>query len=173
MKNKKIKLALIIGVVVIAAVAVTASLLTVLSNVLKPADFDYVEIQSGENTGYYRYCYGELNQNERNIYNVIMQSIYNMPEKIEVPPLEDGDLLNIFQAISLDNPDLFCLGLKVTLQREGQKVYFVPEYTMTYEEYTMKLANAKNIAMTVAQQAMAYPTQYEQELFVHDYIINH
>ena len=173
MKNKKIKLVLIIGVVVIAAVAVTASLLTVLSNVLKPADFEYVEIQSGENTGYYRYCYGELNQNERNIYNVIMQSIYNMPEKIEVPPLEDGDLLNIFQAISLDNPDLFCLGLKVTLQREGQKVYFVPEYTMTYEEYTMKLANAKNIAMTVAQQAMAYPTQYEQELFVHDYIINH
>ncbi len=75
MKKKKIKLVLIIGVVVIAAVAVTASLLTVLSNVLKPADFEYVEIQSGENTGYYRYCYGELNQNERNIYNVRIGSL--------------------------------------------------------------------------------------------------
>ncbi|MBR3810351.1 MAG: hypothetical protein IKK46_08640 [Clostridia bacterium] len=173
MKNKKIRLVAIVVAVVILAGVVTASLLGLLSNVLKPADFTYIDIPSGENTGYYRYAYNELNQNERNIYNVILQNIYSMPEKIEVPALEDGDLLKIFEAISYDNPDLFCLGLTSTLQREGQKIYFVPDYIMTYEDYSMKLSNAKNIAMTIAQQASAYPTQYEQELFVHDYIINH
>ena len=173
MKNKKVRLVAIVVAVVILAGIVSVSLLSLLSNVLKPADFNYIEIPSGPDTGYYRYSYNELNQNERNIYNVIMQSIYSMPEKIEVPPLEDGDLLKVFEAISYDNPDLFCLGLTSTLQREGQKIFFVPDYIMTYEEYSMKLSNAKNIALTIAQQAKAYPTQYEQELFVHDYIINH
>lgn len=173
MKNKKVRLVAIVVAVVILAGIVSVSLLNLLSNVLKPADFTYIEMPSGPDTGYYRYSYNELNQNERNIYNVIMQSIYSMPEKIEVPPLEDGDLLKIFEAISYDNPDLFCLGLTSTLQREGQKIFFVPDYIMTYEEYSMKLSNAKNIALTIAQQAKAYPTQYEQELFVHDYIINH
>lgn len=173
MKNKKIRLVAIVVAVVILAGVVSLSLLSLLSNVLKPAEFSYIEIPSGENTGYYRYSYNELNQNERNIYNVIMQSIYNMPERIEVPALEDGDLLKIFEAISYDNPDLFCLGLTSTLQREGQKIYFVPDYIMSYDEYSMKLSSAKNIANTIAQQAMAYSTQYEQELFVHDYIINH
>ena len=173
MKNKKLRLVAIVAAVIVLAVVVSMSLLTLLSNVLKPADFTYIELPSGPDTGYYRYSYNELNQNERNIYNVIMQSIYSMPERIEVPPLEDGDLLKIFEAISYDNPDLFCLGLTSTLQREGQKVYFVPDYIMTYEEYSAKLSNAKNIALTIAQQAKVYPTQYEQELFVHDYIINH
>ncbi len=173
MKNKKVRLVAIVVAVVILAGVVSLSLLNILSNVLKPADFSYIEIPSGENTGYYRYSYNELNQNERNIYNVIMQSIYNMPERIEVPALEDGDLLKIFEAISYDNPDLFCLGLTSTLQREGQKIYFVPDYIMTYEEYSMKLSSARSIANTIAQQAMAYSTQYEQELYVHDYIINH
>ncbi len=173
MKNKKVRLIAIVVAVVILAGVVSLSLLSILSNVLKPADFSYVEIPSGENTGYYRYSYNELNQNERNIYNIIMQSIYTMPERIEVPPLEDGDLLKIFEAISYDNPDLFCMGLTSTLQREGQKIYFVPDYIMSYDEYSMKLSSAKNIANTIAQQAMAYSTQYEQELYVHDYIINH
>lgn len=173
MKSKKIRLVAIVVAVVILAGVVSFSLLNLLSNVLKPAEFTYVELPSGPDTGYYRYAYNELNQNERNIYNVIMQSIYSMPERIEVPPLEEGDLLKIFEAISYDNPDLFCLGLTSTLQREGQKVFFIPDYTMSYEDYSLKLSNAKNIALSIVQQAKAFPTQYEQELFVHDYIINH
>ncbi len=173
MKSKKIRLVAIVVSVVILAGVVSVSLLNLLSNVLKPAEFTYVELPSGADTGYYRYAYNELNQNERNIYNVIMQSIYSMPERIEVPPLEEGDLLKIFEAISYDNPDLFCLGLTSTLQREGQKVFFIPDYTMSYEDYSLKLSNAKNIALSIVQQAKAFPTQYEQELFVHDYIINH
>lgn len=174
MKNKKIRLIAIICAVAVVAVTATACLLVLLSNVLKPATFEYTELPTGEGTGYYRYAYNELNQNERNIYNVIIQNIYSMPERIEVPPLEDGgDLLKIFEALSYDNPDLFCLGLTSKLQREGQKVFFVPDYIMTYEEYSTKLVNAKNIALSIAQQAQTYPTQYEQELFVHDYIINH
>lgn len=76
MKNKKIRLVAIVVAVVILAGVVTMSLLGLLSNVLKPADFTYIDIPSGENTGYYRYAYNELNQNERNIYNVILQNIY-------------------------------------------------------------------------------------------------
>lgn len=173
MKNKKVKLIAIVVSVVILAGIVTVSLLNLLSNLLKPADFTYIEIPSGADTGYYRYSYNELNENEKNIYNVIMQSIYEMPERIEVPPLENGDLLKIFEAISYDNPDLFCLGLTSTLQREGQKIYFIPDYIMTYEEYSVRLSNAKNIALAIVQQAKGFATQYEQELFVHDYLINH
>ncbi|MBR2876071.1 MAG: hypothetical protein IKC01_02935 [Clostridia bacterium] len=173
MKSKKLRIVAIVAAVIVLAGVVSFSLLNLLSNVLKPQDFNYIDVPSGADTGYYRYAYNELNANERNVYNIVIQNIYGMPEKIEVPALEDGDLLKVFEAISYDNPDLFCLGLTSTMQREGQKVYFIPQYIMTYDEYNARLTNAKNIALSIAQQAKAYPTQYEQELFVHDYLIQH
>ena len=47
MKNKKIRLVAIVVAVVILAGVVTMSLLGLLSNVLKPADFTYIDIPSG------------------------------------------------------------------------------------------------------------------------------
>ncbi len=172
MKKSKV-VGLIAGVVALSLV-VTGLIISVLYNVaLKPSDFNNVIPTSGEGTGYFRYCYNELNDNEKQVYGVILQSIYNQPKKIEIPELNNGELAKIFQALSLDNPDLFNLGLKSRIYKSGFKTYFEPEYSVDYDTYKKQLKEADDIASVIINEAAQFTSVYEKEKYVHDYIINH
>lgn len=172
MKNKKIIISVICVAVVLALTLGGFFAVSIMKNKL-PSTFTPSAPTSGKGTGYYRHCYEELNDNEKLMYAVILQSVYSMPEKIEVPALSEGDFSKVFEALSYDNPDLFCLGLTSTLKEDGKKVYFVPEYSMTYDEYSAKLSEVNAIASAVSTNAMQYTSEYERELYIHDYIVNH
>ena len=168
------KIVAIIAVVLAVAILATGLLLGFfLKNNFKPTEFEIVTPVTGEGTGYYRYCYNDLSEAEKNVYSVIMQSIYSQPERIEIPDLGDGDLVKVFEAVSYDNPDLFNLGLNCKVYTEGVKTYFEAEYTLSKEEYTQKLKEAKDIASVIIDGASVYTSVYEKEKYVHDYIINH
>lgn len=172
--NGKNKLFLIIVITILSAVLVSGSVIVAMvKTAMKPTEFNFVTPASGEGTGYYRYCYDELNENEKKVYSVILQNIYQMPEKIEIPPLGDGVLDKIFEALSYDNPDLFFLGTNCTVYEEGYKTYFEPVYTMTFEEYSSRLSQAKAIADVIIKGTETYTSVYEKELYVHDYIVGH
>ena len=172
--SKKGKIAAIIAGVLALAVVVTGFMLNFLfESMFKPTEFDYIAPVSGDDTGYYRFCYDELNDNEKKVYSVIMQSIYTQPERIEIPDLGDGDLTKVFEAISYDNPDLFNLGLNCKVYSEGTKSYFESEYILSKEDYEQKLQEAKDIASVIIDGASVYTSVYEKEKYVHDYIINH
>ncbi len=179
-KNRKQKknsakklLAAVIAVVIVAALAVGGFAGVKLLEKSMPATFEPPTPTSGKGTGYYRHCYEELGDSEKLMYAVILQSIYSMPEKIEVPSLTEGDFSKVFEALSYDNPDLFCLGVSSKLAAEGKKTYFIPEYSMSYEEYSAKLTEVNGIASAIASNAVTYTSEYERELYIHDYIINH
>lgn len=173
-KGKKGLFAAIVALAVVFAVVFSGLVTAFLYGAfLKPADFEYVEPASGDGTGYYRHCYNELNENEKKVYSVILQNIYTQPERIEIPELKDWNLTKVFQAISHDNPDLFNLGLNCTVYTEGFKTFFETDYVMTYEDYTVKLQEAKDIASVIIDGASIYTSVYEKEKYVHDYIINH
>ena len=171
---KKGKIALVISLISVVAVVVIGLIITVIYNVaLKPADFENIIPVSGAGTGYYRYCYQELNEEEKAVYGVILQNIYNQPEKIEVPELANGDLTKVFKAISYDNPDLFNIGLKCKMYKKGFKNYFVPEYAIDYATYQKQLKEATEIASVIIEETKNFTSTYEKEKYVHDYIINH
>ncbi len=173
-KGKKGLFAAIVALAVVFAVVFSGLVTAFLYGAfLKPADFEYVEPASGDGTGYYRHCYNELNENEKKVYSVILQNIYTQPERIEIPELKDWNLTKVFQAISHDNPDLFNLGLNCTVYTEGFKTFFETDYVMTYEDYTVKLQESKDIASVIIDGASIYTSVYEKEKYVHDYIINH
>ncbi len=141
---------------------------------LKPADFGQLVPATGDGTGYYRHNYEELNDNEKLIYSVILKEIYSQPESIEIPTMQPGDdLSRIFQAISHDNPDLFGLSLNCSVYTRGYKTYFKPQYDITYDEYAKRLSEVQGVVSSIVTNAKSYKTLYEQEKFVHDYIINH
>lgn len=174
MKNKNKKnIIIIIAFFVLAALTVGSFVGLKLVQMNQPTVFAPPEPTSGEWTGYYRHCYAELADDEKLLYATILQSVYSMPERIEVPALTTGDFGKVFEAISYDNPDLFCLSTSSTLIQEGKKIFFLPEYNMTYEEYSSKLAEANAIASKIASNAIQYTSDYERELYIHDYIINH
>lgn len=172
-KNSKAKgIISVVAVVLITVVLATVFISQIYKEFIKPTEFEAVEPLSGAGTGYFRHCYEELNDVEKKFYAVVLQSIYSMPEKIEVPSLEGGDLNRVFEALSFDNPDLFCLGRRSSAYGEGNKIYFEPEYVMTKQEYDFKLAELNNVVNYIMQGAAAYNTVYDIELYVHDYIIN-
>ena len=173
-KSKKGVFAAIIAVVVVFAVVVSGIVVTALYNsFLKPTEFQFVAPVSGDGTGYYRHAYNELTDSEKNVYSVILQSIYTQPERIEIPQLGDGNLTTVFEALSYDNPDLFHLGLNCKVYTEGYKTYFETDYILDYADYTAKLQEAKDIASVIIDGASIYTSPYEKEKYVHDYIINH
>lgn len=169
---KKLLIAIIVLVVAAAVVVGGFSGIKLIEKSM-PSTFEPAAPTSGKGTGYYRHCYEELGDSEKLMYAVILQSVYSMPEKIEVPELTDGDFSKVFEALSYDNPDLFCLGISSKLVKEGKKTYFVPEYSISYDEYTAKLTEVNAIASAIASNAVSYTSEYERELYIHDYIINH
>ena len=174
MKNKK-KIIIIVAIALVVMLAVTLSLVAgVYKMFLSPADFtDYIIPVSGDGTGYYRYCYEELNESEKKIYSIVLEQIPSQPEKIEVPQLQDGDLNKVFKALSYDNPQLFNMGLNCRLFTQGQKSFFEVDYTMDSATYQSRLAEVENIANVIVEGASQHTSDYEKEKYVHDYIINH
>ncbi len=173
--KKKLKVIVpVAAVLLIAIVLSTVFAVRLYKELASPVAFDEVAAPaSGAGTGYYRHCYTELNDNEKKIYAVILRSIYEMPKRIEIPAMQEGDDLNrIFEAVSYDNPDLFCLGLFSSVYNEGQKTYFEPEYCMTREDYQTFLADVETVANGIITAAQGMTSDYEKELFVHDAIVN-
>lgn len=172
--NAKSRFFTIMGLVLALAVVVGGMIVfTIYETKLKPADFTFTTPASGDGSGYYRHCYDELNENEKQIYSVILENIYNMPEKIEVPELTDGDLNKIYTAISHDNPDLFSLDVNCTMYKSGYKTFFEPTYTMTLEEYTNAKKEVDSIVTAILNKTLEFTSVYEKELYVHDYIVTH
>ncbi len=172
---KKNKFKIIIAVSAAFLLVVTGVIISgVYDTFVKPDDFyDYFVCVSGDDTGYYRHCYEELTDEEKKIYNIILQDIYSQPEKIEIPELGNADLVTIFRALSYDNPDLFNLGLSCKAFQSGYRTYFKVDYSMDKETYDSQLKEAKAIAQVIIDGAKALPSDYEKEKYVHDYIINH
>lgn len=176
-KTKKSRKGIIVGIivaVVIFSLVVTGFVVTAIYNsFLKPEDFVFNAPLSGDGTGYYRHCYNELTDEEKNVYTIILEGIYSQPERIEIPQLGSGDLTRIFEAISYDNPDLFNIGLNCKVYTEGYKTFFETDYILDYADYTAKLQEAKNIASVIINDASVFTSAYEKEKYVHDYLINH
>ncbi len=171
---KKSKLALIIAAICVFAVVVTGLVISVIyETALKPADFDYVVPTSGEGTGHYRYCYNELNDNEKYLYSVIIQNVQSCPENIEVPAVSDVDLTKLGYALRNDNPEYFNIGLSSRMYKKGLKSFYTTTYELDYDTYTARLREAEGIASAIITKAQEYTSVYEQEKYVHDYIINH
>ncbi len=172
---KKGKLITIIIIVFIVGAVVCGSVVAGVYNAfLKPQSFnDYIIPVNGDDTGYYRHCYEELNDEEKKFYSIILSEIYTQPEKIEVPQLTNGDLQRVFRALLYDNPDLFNLGLKCKMYTSGYKTFFEIDYVIDYDTYKQRMAEVEAIAEVIVAGAEKFTSDYEKEKYVHDYIINH
>lgn len=173
MNNSKKKIVYVIVAVLAVAVFVSGMLLyTIYDTTLRPTEFaNLIAPPTGDGTGYYRHCYYELSGAEQTIYTVVLDSIYDMPERIEIPEMNEVDLNKMFTALSYDNPDLFCLGLNCKVYKEGLKTFFEPTYSMTLEEYQKQREDLETVTSVILKEAENYSSLYEKELYIHDYIV--
>lgn len=137
-----------------------------------PAEAAAVRLSAAELGARTHYYYQRLSETEQDAYGRIVRLIRSHPEKIEIPYLKNDALLNVFQAISYDNPEILCLDVSCQLITQGEKSYFVPSYHGSVSECAGRteelLQKAKQIRASAAGK-----TAYEKELYFHDYLVEH
>lgn len=120
-----------------------------------------------------RFYYDRLNENEKLAYSLICAEICDFPDTILVPNLTDAELQDVFKAISYDNPEFFFLGNKCSFTSIGSFNYFMPQYIMNKEEYSKRLRLVEEKASEILSGIDDADTDYDKELYIHDYIARH
>ena len=110
----------------------------------------------------YRYYYNQLTENEKTAYHIICAQLTDFPGQILVPNLNTEELDAVFRAISYDNPEFFFLGNECKIYNVGGLFgsvtsLFLPEYTMTQEEYEAALTEVEDAAAQILSSAHPHP----------------
>ena len=119
-------------------------------------------------SGFY---YENLDDTEKIAYELIMAEIENLPEKIQIPELDDEGLSKVFEALLYNNPTYFFLAdnCKTETTRFG-KCYFVPEYSMTAFEYIKDMKELEQVKKEVFAELENFADEFEKERIIHDYV---
>lgn len=122
-----------------------------------------------EETGYH---YARLSLIEQAAYAAIVLNVEAFPEEIEIPAISAEQLGRVANAAALDHPMLYQYDRGVALVKRSGRVYFAPRYTCTKEEYEAAKAQVDQAVQDILSQ-MTQGTEYENELFLHDYLVGH
>lgn len=143
---------------------------TVLPDFESPAE-NVVYEDTGAGSSPYKYYVNQLNDDQKEAYYAVLNHIDEMPEKIRIPKLSGKELNELFSALTLDNPRLFCIGSKCTIISVGSLSYFKVDYTMSPEDYRRALAETDARADAVIASLTSPADQWQTEREVHDAII--
>lgn len=121
---------------------------------------------------YSSFYYKNLSDNEKIVYEVIMDEIDEMPRKIRVPDLSKESLKKVFDALHYDNPELFFLGDNCTIETSLSNCFFVPEYSMSKKEYEKCMKELQQEKDKIIKGVSGFSDDFSKELYIHDYIID-
>lgn len=119
-----------------------------------------------DNTYYY---YNHLNDSQKEAY-ITMYSSFMDFDKSFVIEIDEENLKSVFTAVLYDNPHIFWVDNDYQYIENKMSVSFTPNYRNSATEaqqITRKLNNKINEIITYAN---ILNTDYEKELYIHDYI---
>ncbi len=120
----------------------------------------------------YKLYYENLGSVEKQAYNMILDKIYEMPEKILVPDLDEEALDNVFRALLYDNPDLFFLGRKCSVKAELWNDFFSAEYIIDKDEYEKQKAEIDAACDSIIAGLSDINNEWQTELEIHNWIVD-
>lgn len=128
-------------------------------------------VELTEYGGTHKFYYDRLSDKEKHAYNEILSHIYDMPETIRIPEINDVEFRKVFSALLYDNPDLFFIGRKCSLVSNFLVTECSIEYTMTAEEYAESKAKLDEKCDEILSSLSDPDDEWQTELEIHDYII--
>lgn len=132
------------------------------------SDTSLPEKPSGTESGFY---YENLDDTEKIAYELIMAEIENMPERIQIPQLDDEGLSDVFEALLYNNPEYFFLADNCKTETTSfGKCYFIPEYSMTSFEYVKDMTELEQVKNEVLGELEDFSDEFEKERIIHDYV---
>lgn len=115
------------------------------------------------------YYYNQLNDEAKDAYEIMYSSVKNLDDKCTLKTDEET-LSQVFTAVLYDNPEIFWLDTEYKYFYYGNKVIFKPNYSYTEDEVAQYSIELNNKVNEILNEASFCVTDFEKELFFHDYI---
>lgn len=164
MKKRRIFIAILaVAVCVVAAMNFTRILQKI------PTDFSDIQM-TYDADGRSRYYFNTLSAEGKVAYTVILDTIREHPERIEIPQLNDADFHEMFCALSYDNPELLCMTNESQIVMRGAKAYFVPQYCEELSVCESHRNDLENAVTEILSGVTPNMDAYDTELYFHDVI---
>lgn len=164
----------LLGAAVIAALVATviSAVVSVRENNRPVADTSVQAAPLTDVGGACKLWFSDLSNDGKHAYNLILSSIYSMPEEIEINRIDSETLDEVFYALMSDNPDLFFVGRKCTIRTSGSRMWFSIDYLCTKEEYFQMKSELDSVCRSVIGSLTDKSDRWLTELEIHDYIID-
>ncbi len=119
-----------------------------------------------DNTYYY---YNQLSDKDKQAYSAIYSALLNFDESVFVA-LDESRIKDVYAAVIYDNPRIFWIERNFTYIVNDNSIEFKPQYRFNeLEAENLSIRIDRKVEKIIAE-ANTYPTEYEKELYIHDYI---
>lgn len=124
------------------------------------------ENQLGTKTFYY---YNSLDDEQKQAYIMIYSMFNNFTESRRLE-ITEAELNDLFVAVLYDNSEFFWVDIKYNFIDYGDSIEFMPDYRMESEQANKMSVALNNEIDKIVKSAENFTTDYEKELFFHDYV---
>lgn len=122
--------------------------------------------QTDDNTYYY---YNNLNDVEKEAY-VIMYTSFMSFDKSFVMEATVDQVKEVFTSVLYDNPHIFWVSNNYQYLENGNSVSFTPKYRLTDSEAQTITKQLNDKVDEISSSANSLTTDYEKELYIHNYV---
>lgn len=124
------------------------------------------QVLLNDNTYYY---YNQLNDSDKEIYLTLYSSFMRFDDAVTTPA-EESSLKDLFKAVLYDNPHIFWVEHDFEYVLNENSVKFIPHYRYNETESKTISNQLESKIDHIIDVADDYATDFEKELFIHDYI---
>ncbi len=129
-------------------------------------EMEVFQKQIEEDTCYY---YNKLNDKEKEAYMTMYISLMNFRESFYLDISKDN-LKELFMAVLYDNAHIFWVKSTYTYTDYDDAVMFCPEYRHSVSEVEKLNIQLNNKIEEILSQVNLLPSEYEKELYIHNYV---
>lgn len=119
-----------------------------------------------------KYYYSHLNETQQEAYTLIYQQLFDFPEKIKVPVLQEDEFQSVHEALVYDNPDLFFLSASCSMVFKAAYCLYRPTYVCTAEEYQKMRSQVESTRDEIYALFADGSNEYSREKVIHDQLIS-
>ncbi len=135
----------------------------------RPTDVQIEQFETKKETKCF-YYYDKLSQEEKTAYLTMYYGFIEYDDSIRME-VQEEDLKDVFTAVLYDNPDVFWIDYKYDYIVYTDSVAFSPRYRLTETEVKTMQNSVNDKIDEILAELNKLDTDYEKELYIHDYII--
>jgi len=119
------------------------------------------------------YYYSKMNKTQQNLYHAMKIGLSALDSSFVVLRLDGNELQDVFFKLRLDCPEIFyAVGFHYRFYRDASHVEVIPEYLFDKKKIK-EHQKAMNARVTKLVRPASSMTEWEKELYIHDFICTH